>query len=272
MLDFSAYLLAGLLTVCDVLYLLTWSTWGGQIHFLEFVALAAGALLILTAYLSLWRPHVAAQLAFGGALTGWAFYLPAIRTTIAGTTLISLSSRAGIFAALAILFLLFATILSALRAFSKTPAKGASKRGRLLACFSTALLMTVIGGATLVSGRTQTPQSFDLIFPDGYRGWVRIDFGSPTAPPLPMEDGAYRVVVPPSGVVQTATRLPKLTVLNRYSYVKQDGTVPVQRAFCVRRAGTKTRFASEYILVGDQSSQSKGQASEPSSPEDFGRK
>ncbi len=261
MLNFLSYILAGILTGCDLLYLIVWSTWGGPVHILEFIAAAGAGLLVLAAYVSLSKPRAAAQIALSAALSEWAFYLPAMRTTIAETTAISLHSRAGIFAVLAILFLLIATVRAALIGFRDMPEQVPSRRGRLLACFSTAVIATVMCIGIFFTGREQTAQSFHLVFPDAYRGWARIDFGSPTSPRLPTKNGELVVVVPPSGVVQTSTEMPEGSIMNRYSYVDHHGTVPVARAFCMRQEGTRTKLASEYILVGNQASQTDGHTS-----------
>ncbi len=43
------------------------------------------------------------------------------------------------------------------------------------------------------------------LIPEGYVGWVRIDFNIIDAPPLPIEDGYYLFKIPPSGLLQTSS-------------------------------------------------------------------
>jgi hypothetical protein len=48
-------------------------------------------------------------------------------------------------------------------------------------------------------------KGYRIVLPDGYVGWVRVDFQVPGAPPLAEEDGFGLLVVPESGEVATSS-------------------------------------------------------------------
>lgn len=82
MLPFFLYLVAGVVTGFHVYTLLTLIQLGAPSHPLEFVSLLGSLGLVVAAYLSLFRPHVAAKLALLASLAAWCFYGPAIARTV----------------------------------------------------------------------------------------------------------------------------------------------------------------------------------------------
>ncbi len=77
MLPFLLYLLAGALTGIQVYALLTLGMHGAPVSPLEFLSLLGSLALIVAAYLSLWKPRLAARVALLAALVIWCFYAPA---------------------------------------------------------------------------------------------------------------------------------------------------------------------------------------------------
>jgi hypothetical protein len=77
MLPFFLYLIAGALTGFQVYSLLALGVYGAPVSPLEFLSLLGSLVLIVAAYLSLWKPRVAARVALLAALTIWCFYAPA---------------------------------------------------------------------------------------------------------------------------------------------------------------------------------------------------
>ena len=75
---------------------------------------------------------------------------------------------------------------------------------------------------------TLTPECW--LIPEGYVGWLRLDFEIVGTPELPLVDGCRVVRVPPSGRVQTS--LPDTTMpgkrRNRYFYVSEKGRVSLK--------------------------------------------
>jgi hypothetical protein len=69
------------------------------------------------------------------------------------------------------------------------------------------MVALVIAAATWSSmnGRDATPRSLRFFIPDGYSGWVRIEFEVPGAPALPGGTGQTTLEIPSSGVFQTSS-------------------------------------------------------------------
>jgi hypothetical protein len=82
MLPFFLYLSAGLITGFHLYSLLALAVYGVPINPLELVALSGSFCLLIAAYLSLFKPHVAGRIALIAALAIWSFYGPAIAKTI----------------------------------------------------------------------------------------------------------------------------------------------------------------------------------------------
>ncbi len=61
-----------------------------------------------------------------------------------------------------------------------------------------------------------------FMIPDGYVGWVKVEFGVSGAPPLPMENGHYIVRLPGSGVLKTSTPEQPRSGKNSYYYYSDD--------------------------------------------------
>ncbi len=62
------------------------------------------------------------------------------------------------------------------------------------------------------------------MIPEGYVGWVKVEFGVPGAPPLPREAGQYVVHVPPSGVVKTSTQEESGQTTDSFYYYSNAGS------------------------------------------------
>jgi hypothetical protein len=61
------------------------------------------------------------------------------------------------------------------------------------------------------------------LVPEGYVGWVRIDFGVEGAPPLLLEDGHYFFKFPPTGIIQTSSALEEGYAEDKYYYYSDSG-------------------------------------------------
>ncbi len=77
MLPFVLYLIAGALTGFQVYALLALGAYGAPVSPLEFLSLLGSLVLIVAAYLGLWKPRLAARVALLAALVIWCFYAPA---------------------------------------------------------------------------------------------------------------------------------------------------------------------------------------------------
>jgi hypothetical protein len=77
------------------------------------------------------------------------------------------------------------------------------------------VIMTVLGVPMFISAFILGPTAFDLVFhrrpperfliPDGYNGWVRVNFRQKNAPALPTESGRLLLKLDEHGFLQTSS-------------------------------------------------------------------
>ncbi len=124
-----------------------------------------------------------------------------------------------IVAYLAIALLILVTAYSAVVSFRQRP-EGVStswlfpeapkKPARIIIGFATLVLVIGVGAwikLNVASTYTpnSTPRAFHFLIPEGYTGWVRVEFEIPGAPPLPTQSGHTVVKIPPSGTLKTSS-------------------------------------------------------------------
>ena len=66
-------------------------------------------------------------------------------------------------------------------------------------------LLLSLSIASFASGQTQEAL-YRFLIPEGYVGWIRVDFEVPDAPPLPVEGDFYILKFSNSGRLQTSSR------------------------------------------------------------------
>jgi len=215
MLPFVLYLVGGLLTAFHVYVLLTLAALGVPHNVLQLFSLLGSLGLIGSAYISLFRPRLAAQLALIASLGAWCFYAPAIVATIkAGQhhTFSELQVAALPYAAVG--FLVLITIYSAVVSFRRTSdagngtwlfPEGTSRSARI--AIGIGSVAVAIGLAAWVSfgAQNSTRPSSRFLIPDGYVGWVRIEFQVAGAPPTPVEHGQSVFRIPADGLLRTSS-------------------------------------------------------------------
>ena len=69
----------------------------------------------------------------------------------------------------------------------------------------TAIAIIVLGVWVGVSMRHASRPPSRYLIPDGYLGWVRVEYDVSGAPPLPMEDGRFILRFPPEARLQTSS-------------------------------------------------------------------
>ena len=85
---------------------------------------------------------------------------------------------------------------------------------RLRAWFLTSFL--ILGGfAAIAACQEKQRRPSRYLIPEGYVGWVRINFRVKDAPPIPIEDGRYLFKFPPSGLIETSSDI-------EYGWAKDD--------------------------------------------------
>jgi hypothetical protein len=156
---------------------------------------------------------------------------------------------------LAIVLLLVVTVYSAILSF-RTPAsddpiassgessgeissdrpslffpRPARRLTRILAA-STSLLIVIaliaMGALSVKRSAVKLPSHF--LIPEGYTGWVKIEFGVQGAAPLPVQSGEIIIKIPPAGVLQTSSQEQFGPAHELYSYYSAQGLRPISTA------------------------------------------
>jgi hypothetical protein len=113
---------------------------------------------------------------------------------------------------LAIVLLAVVTLYSAVVSFRQKPdgepaatgwvfPHGTNGTARIFVGVATLLLAIGLGAWFKINGSSvnpnSIPRSWRFLIPEGYRGWVRVEFEIPGAPPLPAEAGQTVLKIPP---------------------------------------------------------------------------
>src|ERR1700720_930593 len=68
------------------------------------------------------------------------------------------------------------------------------------------LAITLTNASALIHGQNQRKSlPYRFLIPEGYVGWIRVDFDVPSAPELPIEDGYYIFKFSESGRLETSS-------------------------------------------------------------------
>ena len=87
-------------------------------------------------------------------------------------------------------------------------------------------LAVLLGAAAwlTIGGRHSTRHSSRFLIPEGYVGWVRVEFQVNGAPPLPVEGGEYLFKFPPSGLLSTSSSEEYGWAKDHYFYYSEKDT------------------------------------------------
>ena len=136
-----------------------------------------------------------------------------------------------IFPYIAVALLGFVTVYSAIVSF-KQPVNhklrwifpdAASQSTRMFAGALTVALLTGFAWWLRVSAQNSTHRSSRFLIPEGYTGWVRIEFEVEGAPTLPMEGGQYVLKIPSGGVLRTSSAEQYGWAKDHYYYYSAQG-------------------------------------------------
>jgi hypothetical protein len=131
---------------------------------------------------------------------------------------------------LAIVLLAVVTLYSAVVSFRQKPdgepaatgwvfPHGTNGTARIFVGVATLLLAIGLGAWFKINGSSvnpnSIPRSWRFLIPEGYRGWVRVEFEIPGAPPLPAEAGQTVLKIPPTGLLRTSSP-------EQYGWAKDD--------------------------------------------------
>lgn len=250
------YVIAGVLAGAYAGGLILLQTAGRAAILLQSLAVVGAALLIVAAVVALFHARAAGRIALIGALAGWAFFLPALRTEALNHSLRAERAYGVPLVISAISVLLLATVHALVQASgASSPAWlfGEVRRGVRALIAGIAGISILAGAAGFVWVQRTASQTVIYVLPAGYVGWIRVDFGVPTAAPLARADGAYVVRVPRGGVVDTSVRLDYGSVRPIYQYGSEPGEpAPIAAGFVLKAAGDSGGPDREYLFVGSQ--------------------
>jgi hypothetical protein len=92
-----------------------------------------------------------------------------------------------------------------------------------------ALTLVLLIGIALWLGANAhlTHRSSRFLIPEGYTGWVRVEFEVPGAPPLPQEAGQYVFKIPTDGILRTSSPEQYGWAEDHYFYRSSQGMQPL---------------------------------------------
>ncbi len=88
-------------------------------------------------------------------------------------------------------------------------------------CLSSIIISIAVIGLNVSCYRSRKPDVF--LMPDGYVGWVKIEYGSSTGSVLPVVNKAYELPIPASGHLQTSNEMESGFAADHYFYVDKAG-------------------------------------------------
>lgn len=178
---------------------------------------------------------------------------------------------------LAIALLALVTVYSAIVSFRQKPAgesaapswifpSGTSRPARIFVGIATLILVIGLGAWFKINGssinaRNSSPRSFHFLIPEGYTGWVRVEFEIPGAPPLPAEAGQTVVKIPSSGLLKTSSPEQYGWAKDDYAFYSSTGVRPLPDSGSGQRiwgkingeaSGSSGKRRYEEFFVGTQ--------------------
>lgn len=137
---------------------------------------------------------------------------------------------------LATALLVLVTVYSAIVSFRQKPDGGASgwifpngtrRSSRIVVGIASLALVIGLAAWLSVSARNTTRRSSRFLIPDGYTGWVRVEFEVAGAPPLPVEAGQNVLAIPPSGLLRTSSSEQNGWAKDSYHFSSSAGARPI---------------------------------------------
>ncbi|MFZ0417627.1 MAG: hypothetical protein WAM04_05960 [Candidatus Sulfotelmatobacter sp.] len=133
---------------------------------------------------------------------------------------------------LAIALLTLATVYSAIVSFRQTEGAAPNWIFPTAASQPTRIIVGSLGLALLIAvglwlglgARHNRLRSSRFLIPEGYTGWIRIEFEVQGAAPLPMDGGEYVLRIPADGVLRTSSAEQYGWAQDHYYYYSAQGT------------------------------------------------
>ncbi len=186
---------------------------------------------------------------------------------------------------LAIILLSVVTLYSAIVSFRQKPEgengswifpDGTKAPVRIFVGIATLLLLIGMGAWFRTNAPNNditkgAPRSWRFLIPEGYTGWVHVEFEIPGAPALPAEDGQIVLKIPPSGTLKTSSPEQYGWARDNYFYYSNNGVRPISDSgpekliwgkLNGQASGTSGKRAYEEFFVGTEQ-QFRSQIEEP---------
>ncbi|HEY3972918.1 MAG TPA: hypothetical protein VGM18_07925 [Candidatus Sulfotelmatobacter sp.] len=137
---------------------------------------------------------------------------------------------------LATFLLVLVTVYAAVVSFRPRPEAGAgswlfpdraTRPVRIVAGVLMLAFMFILGAWIGIGQRNSTPRSFRFLLPNGYTGWVRVEFEIPGAPPLKSENGRTVLEIPPDGSLRTSSPEQYGRTKDAYFFDSPSGLRPI---------------------------------------------
>jgi len=137
---------------------------------------------------------------------------------------------------LAIALLTLATVYSAIVSFRQTEGAAPSWIFPTSASRPTRIIVGSVGLALLIAvglwlglgARHHGLRSSRFLLPEGYTGWIRVEFEVPGATPLPLEGGEYVLRIPADGELRTSSAERYGWAQDHYYYYSAQGMRSLQ--------------------------------------------
>jgi Family of unknown function (DUF6843) len=233
MVPFILYFVAGLLTALHIYRLLSLAIFGVPHTVLELLSLLGSLGLVVSAYVGLFKAHVAAKVALPASLVTWCFYAPGVVATLKAAPHHPLS---GLWVAalpyLAVVSLVLVTVYSAFVSFSRRPVDQPVKwffpdhtmrPVRMAVGLCTMAAIVGLAAWCTVDAKESARRSSRFLIPAGYVGWVRVEFQVPGSSPVPVDAGQYIFKIPQAGFLKTCSPEQYGWAKDQYYYYSANG-------------------------------------------------
>ena len=215
---FFIFLLTGITTALPVMYMLAGAWMGVPVVATEFASLIGSCLLISSAYVSLFSRKQASRLAVVGILGIGSFWcIEPIKALHSGAVSIIMVGLLGL-VWLAIAATLSATV-KGIRATEHNQV-GNPFRKVVLSISTVLLFVSIVGIEWQHKANERTPSRYEI--PEGYVGWVEIQYGISGTPAIPLKNKQLVFAVPASGLLKTSSSQQFGEAHDQYCYCVKD--------------------------------------------------
>jgi len=192
---------------------------------------------------------------------------------------------------LAVIFLILATVYSALVSFRQNTEDeahswifpdGNRRSARIVAGISTLILMIGCMVWFHMSVRDTTRRSLRVLIPEGYSGWVRVEFDVPGEAHLPSESRQTVLKIPSTGLLKTSSPEQFGWAKDFYEFYSTRGRRVLPDSGAGRliwgklngessSSHGKGQYEEFFVSTGEQYRDQMNRATPPSEPQDIGK-